>query len=42
MTHRIGIGVFTAGTVGAKFTDVFAEIGGIDKAIDIKIGLFSM
>ena len=39
VAQRILVGVFPAGAVGAEFADVFADVGGIDVAVDVEITL---
>ena len=42
VAHRVGVGIFTAGTVSTEFADIFADIGRIDMTVDVEIGLFSV
>jgi hypothetical protein len=42
MAHGVGVGIFAAGAVGAEFADIFADIGRVDMAVDVKIGPFAV
>ena len=42
MTHRVLVGIFTAGTVGTELADILADIGRVYMTVDVEVGFLAM